>query len=69
MYGWLIIWICDLMVGLGMGVMRGGVLMLMLMRSRHNSLRSNLIRVTVRIRVAIDYLTLDYGGSIRPWIV
>lgn len=57
------------MVGLGMDVVRNGVLMLRLMGSSYNSLRSNLIRVTARIRVAIDYLTLDYGGSIRPWIV
>lgn len=69
--GWFIVWICDLMggwVGLGVGVVRVGMLMEMLMRSRDNSLGSNLIRVTVWVGVAIGYMTLD-DGSICPWIV
>lgn len=70
-YGWLIIWICNLVVRwVGLNMVRIGVCrVLMGTLMGGNSLsgrRSNLIRVTVRVRV---YLMLDYGGTIRPWIV
>lgn len=52
-----------------MDVMRIRVLLRTLMRSGDNSLRSNLIRVTARIRLVIDHLTLDYRDSICPWII
>lgn len=52
-----------------MDVVRIRVLMRTLMRSGDDSLGSNLIRVTARIRLVINHLTLDYGGSICPWII
>lgn len=71
--GWFIIWVCNLVLGwicLGMNLVRIGVLMKMMLRSGDNSLRNNLIRVTIRIRLVIGHLTLDYGGNICcPWIV